>query len=166
MTFTGTQANVDAALNNLVYRGNLNFNGSDTITLTSNDQGNTGSGGALSDTDTIAVTVNAVNDAPVNTVPGAQTVSENTNLTIAGVSVNDVDVGGGQLQETLSATNGIITLSGTTGLTFTAGANASGSMTFTGTQANVDAALNNLVYRGNLNFNGSDTITLVSNDQG
>ena len=29
--------------------------------------------GALSDTDTVAITVNAVNDAPVNTVPGAQT---------------------------------------------------------------------------------------------
>ena len=44
-----------------------------------------------SDTDTVAITVNAVNDAPVNTVPGAQSVNEDTTLAIAGVSVADVD---------------------------------------------------------------------------
>ena len=32
-----------------------------------------------------------MNDGPVNTVPGAQTVNEDTLLSIAGVSVNDVD---------------------------------------------------------------------------
>ena len=37
------------------------------------------------------VTVVAVNDAPINTVPAAQTVAEDTILPIAGVSVADVD---------------------------------------------------------------------------
>ena len=32
-----------------------------------------------------------MNDAPVNTVPGAQTVDEDTALPFAGVSVDDVD---------------------------------------------------------------------------
>ena len=32
-----------------------------------------------------------MNDAPVNTVPGAQSVNEDTALPIAGVSVADVD---------------------------------------------------------------------------
>ena len=32
-----------------------------------------------------------MNDAPINTVPGAQTVDEDTILPIAGVSVADID---------------------------------------------------------------------------
>ena len=35
-------------------------------------------GGTLTDTDTVGITVNAVNDAPVNTVPGAQSVNDQT----------------------------------------------------------------------------------------
>ena len=40
---------------------------------------------------TSLVTVVAVNDAPINTVPAAQTVAEDTTLPIAGVSVADSD---------------------------------------------------------------------------
>src|SRR6185312_15506953 len=58
----------------LVFAPTGNFNGSANLTVTTNDQGNTGAGGALSDSDSVAITVNAVNDAPVNTVPAAQTM--------------------------------------------------------------------------------------------
>ena len=37
------------------------------------------------------ITVVAVNDAPVNAVPGAQSVAEDATLPIAGVSVADID---------------------------------------------------------------------------
>ena len=46
------------------YQGGLNFNGSDTLTVKSTD------GAAATDTDTVAIQVTPVNDAPVNTVPG------------------------------------------------------------------------------------------------
>ena len=46
---------------------------------------------AATDADTVAITVNAVNDPPVNAVPGAQSVNEDTAVPIAGVSVTDVD---------------------------------------------------------------------------
>src|SRR5262249_16931496 len=72
MIFTGTIANINTALAGLTYVPTTNFNGSSTLTITTNDQGNTGTGGAQSDTDTVAITVSAVNDAPVNSVPGAQ----------------------------------------------------------------------------------------------
>ena len=49
------------------------------------------SDGTATDTDMIAITVNPVNDAPVNTVPGAQSVAEDAILPIAGVSVADID---------------------------------------------------------------------------
>ena len=41
--------------------------------------------------DTVAITVTPVNDAPVNTVPGAQVVNEDTALALGGISVTDVD---------------------------------------------------------------------------
>ena len=44
--------------------------GAARLTITTNDLGNTGSGGPLNDTDTVAITVTPVNDAPVNTIPG------------------------------------------------------------------------------------------------
>ena len=48
-------------------------------------------GNAVTDIDTVAITVSPVNDAPVNTVPGAQVVNEDTALAIGGISVTDVD---------------------------------------------------------------------------
>ena len=73
MTFTGTIANINAALNGLVYVPTANFNGNDSVVITTNDLGNTGAGGAKGDNDAVAIFVNPVNDAPVNPVPGAQT---------------------------------------------------------------------------------------------
>ena len=84
VTIAGTAAQINAALAGLTYTGNLNFNGADTLTVATSD-------GTATDTDTIAITVNPVNDAPVNTVPGAQSVAEDTILPIAGVSVADID---------------------------------------------------------------------------
>ena len=49
MTLTGTLAQINttlAAANNVVYRGVPNFNGSDTLTVSTSDGGNTGTGGA------------------------------------------------------------------------------------------------------------------------
>src|SRR5438309_1502554 len=57
------------------YQGTLNYNGPDTLTVTSRDSN------AVTDVDTVAITVNPVNDAPVNTVPGAQVVNEGTEST-------------------------------------------------------------------------------------
>ena len=65
VTFAGTLTQVNAALANSKYQGNQDYNGSDTISLNINDQGNTGTGGALQANASITVTVNAVNDAPV-----------------------------------------------------------------------------------------------------
>ena len=58
VTITGTAAQINAALAGLAYTGNLNFNGADTLTVATSD-------GTATDTDTIAITVNPVNDAPV-----------------------------------------------------------------------------------------------------
>src|SRR3989442_2318683 len=79
VTITGTAAQINTALVGLAYTGNLNFNGADTLTGASIDASDPG-------TYTIAVTVNPVNDAPINTGPGVQTVAEDTTAPIASVS--------------------------------------------------------------------------------
>ena len=108
VTITGTAAEINTALAGLSYTGNLNFNGSDTLTVTTGD-------GTAQDIDTVAITVNPVNDAPVNTVPGAQSVNEDTTLPIAGVSVADVD--GGTLTTTLTVTSGTLNVTAGAGVT-------------------------------------------------
>ncbi|WP_323816562.1 putative Ig domain-containing protein, partial [Cellvibrio sp. NN19] len=81
MIFRGTQADINAALAILTFNPVTDFSGSSVLTITTSDLGNTGIGGALTDTDTVAITVNNLNDAP--TVANAiadQTVAEDTNL--------------------------------------------------------------------------------------
>ena len=56
----GSQAAIDAALAHVFYDPSLNYYGPDTLTVTANDEGNTGSGGPLSTTEQIALTVTAV----------------------------------------------------------------------------------------------------------
>src|SRR5439155_1266334 len=123
MTFRGSLADVNAALDGLAYSPNANFNGSASLTITSNDRGFTGSGGAKTDTDVVAITVDAVNDAPVNTAPATASTNEDTAKVFSAggpgeISVSDVDLGSNALQVTLTATNGTITLASLTGLSF------------------------------------------------
>ena len=151
VTITGTAAQINTALAGLAYTGNLNFNGADTLTVATSD-------GTATDTDTIAITVNAVNDAPVNTVPAAQTVAEDTILPIAGVSVADID--SSALTTTLSVAHGILNVTAGAGVT----GNGTASVTIAGTAAQINAALAGLAYTGNLNFNGADTLTVATND--
>ena len=151
VTITGTAAQINAALAGLAYTGNLNFNGADTLTVATSD-------GTAADIDTIAITVNAVNDAPVNTVPAAQTVAEDTILPIAGVSVADID--SSALTTTLSVAHGILNVTAGAGVT----GNGTASVTITGTAAQINTALAGLAYTGNLNFNGADTLTVATSD--
>ena len=151
VTITGTAAQINAALAGLAYTGNPNFNGGDTLTVATSD-------GTATDTDTVAITVNPVNDAPVNTVPGAQSVAEDTALPIAGVSVADID--SSALTTTLSVSSGILNVTAGAGVT----GNGTASVTITGTAAQINTALAGLTYTGNLNFNGGDTLTVATSD--
>ena len=67
MTFRGTLAQVNASLATITYSPTANYNGSASLTITSNDLGSTGSGGAKTDIDVVSITVNATNDAPAGT---------------------------------------------------------------------------------------------------
>jgi hypothetical protein len=57
-----------------------NYNGAASRADRHRRPGQHRSGGAQSDTDTVNITVNAVNDAPVNSVPARRSTNEDTAL--------------------------------------------------------------------------------------
>lgn len=58
LTLSGNAAQINAALATLTYQGLMNFNGGDTLSVTTTDVH------GLSDVDTVSITVNPVDDAP------------------------------------------------------------------------------------------------------
>ena len=119
------------------------------------------------------VDVVAVNDGPTNTVPGATVAAtEDTPISITGISVADVDASPQNVQVTLHVDNGILDVRTDVGGGVDA-AHVSGDTTGTscslGTTAQINATLgaaNGLVYQGNLNYDGADTLTVTTNDLG
>jgi hypothetical protein len=118
------------------------------------------------------ISVNNVNEPPVNTVPAAQVVNEDTDLVFSSgsgnaLSVADVDAFAGSIQTTVSALNGTITPATGSGATITGSGTASAQIT--GTLTQVNAALSGLKYKGTVNWNstrGTETLTIQTNDQG
>jgi hypothetical protein len=107
-------------------------------------------------------TVPAVNVAPVNTVPtSAQTAVGGTAKVIAGLSVNDADSNLSTVK--LSVLNGSLNVD-LNGATITSGANGSPTLTLSGSQAQINAALATVRYTGNAGFNGVDNLSMVSTD--
>ncbi|HMG74860.1 MAG TPA: LamG-like jellyroll fold domain-containing protein [Pyrinomonadaceae bacterium] len=179
MTFTGSITNINNALNGLTFKPNANFNGAASLQIITNDQGNTGvdpglTGDANSeeDNDTVNITVTAVNDAPVNTVPGAQVTNEDTPLVFSTgggnrISISDIDAGSNDVQVTLTGANGAITLNGITGLAFTQGdGTLDPQMTFKGSMTAINNALNGLTFTPAADFNGAASLQITTNDRG
>ena len=144
----------------------------DTLTLSINDGGATGAGGPRSASAVATIAIGASNDAPVNTLPGGSTTLEDTAVLFSAgtgnqISITDVDAGGAPVQVTLAVANGVVTLGGTGGLGFTSGdGTADANMTFTGTVAAINAALNGLAFTPTANYHGLAFITLTTNDLG
>ncbi|MBF0434167.1 MAG: cadherin domain-containing protein [Magnetococcales bacterium] len=115
---------------------------------------------------TAVITVTAVNDAPVLTMPEDQSGLQETALKILGLSIADVDVGTGTEKVTLTVNHGKLTLGTTKGLTFNSGSNNSSAMIFSGTLADLNTALAGLTYLGDYLFYGTDTLTVKVDDLG
>jgi hypothetical protein len=148
-----------------------NFSGTANFTYVIGIAGNT----TTTATGSVSVTVTPVNDAPVNIVPGPQTVAEGGTLTLAGASairISDVDaLATDDMIVTLTGGNGTVSLVSTTGLDFTVGdGTADTTMTFAGTIAEVNAALSGLTFTPTADFPpgaaGNASLTIATNDQG
>ena len=163
-----TEARVDEAMRDITY-----VNASDNPVASvqvdwSFSDGNTGAqgaGGAHAAAGTTTVSIAAVNDAPVNTVPGAFTTATNVDHAIAGLAVNDVD--SSSLSTILFVDHGTLTVGAPGGATITG--NGTGSVTLTGSAAQIDAALqaaNNVLYHGAAGYVGPDVLTVLTHDAG
>jgi hypothetical protein len=159
----GSHGTVSVVAGVLTYTPNSNYNGTDTFTYTISD------GHSHTDTATATVTITAVNDPVTAAVPGPTTVYEEELTAIGGISIADVDATlapAGIYEVTLSAGNGALTLTTLTGLTFTDGdGTADATMTFHGTLSAINTALATAKYQGNVDYVGSDTISVHATDQ-
>ena len=170
----------------LYFRPNANYNGtmSNAISFRAWDQ-SAGTNGSYVDTsnptisnslsvnsDTASLVIAAVNDAPVITAPMSDATSKSVPLVFSAangnaISITDVDAGSNPFQVTLTGTNAAITLGSLSGLTFSVGDGTSdATMTFQGTLANINAALDGLVFTPPSSFTGSAFLQIDSNDLG
>lgn len=154
---TFTQADIDAG--NVTYDHNNSQTSSDSFDFTVDD------GSGLTSSSTFNFTITPVHDAPVNTIPASVSLNEETTFafTVSNqISVADVD---GDLASTqLSVNNGTLSVTLSGAATIGPGDNNSNTLTITGTQADINATLASLTYTGSPNFNGTDTLTVLSTD--
>lgn len=128
--------------------------------------------GGLTATATVTITVGRGNEAPVNTVPGAQTTPEDVALVFELASnrqlaVSDVDLGDGGIQVTLAVVPGAVSLAADAGVQFTLGDGLDDpTVVFSGGLDAVNAALSSVRVQPPADFVGQLTLTLISNDQG
>ncbi|MFB2957497.1 putative Ig domain-containing protein [Aeromonas veronii] len=164
---TATLAQWQAALRAVTYANSSDTPNTSTrtVSFTVND------GTDASSAATQSVSVTAVNDAPVNNLPTNQTAPQNGQLVFStangnGISLSDPDATG-SLQVTLTASQGTLTLATIAGLSFTLGdGSGDGSMTFTGSQADINTALNGLIFTPTSGYQGAASLQIVANDQG
>jgi hypothetical protein len=173
MTFHGTLSSINTALATAKYTPTAHYNGSAQIQLQATDTFGgvvaTGTGAATNDSNTINVTVTAVNDPVTTAAPATASLNEDaTDVAIVGLSIADADAAlapAGVYEVTLSATHGTIKLTTLTGLTFSAGDGTSdATMTFHGTLADINAALATASYTPDSHYNGPAEITLQATD--
>jgi Ca2+-binding RTX toxin-like protein len=120
---------------------------------------------------TATVTVADTNDGPVNVTGGAVATSEDAApVAVTGLQVSDAD--SGTLTVTLSVGAGTLAIDTGVSGGVTAGqvtGNGTGTVTITGTQSAINAtlaAMNGVTYAAMPDFNGLDSLQMVSDDGG
>jgi hypothetical protein len=113
-----TLANLNTFLSTFVYTPPNDFFGTARIIFEIDDQGNTGTGGVLSRTRFIDITVTEVaNQQPDISLPGTQNTPINTPIAITPITVSDPDVGAGNMEMEIDISD----LDGVGGLSVPAG---------------------------------------------
>lgn len=164
---SGPLAAINALLaSGVTYQGNPDFHGDDSLQMVTNDKGNSGSGGALSDTDVVAIDVQPVNDAPVNQVPGHMTVQEDSPYSLSAVRVSDVDAD--TLTVSLSVEHGVLVLAAASAtVQVTQAADHPERMTLEGRADEINALLASAIhYQPTPDYWGSDQLTVHTSDMG
>ena len=167
ITLSGSVSQINAALASLSYTGDTDVVGTaaDALIITTNDGGNSG-GGEQIDSDTVPIDITQVNDAPVNTVPAAMTVAEETSTTLGGISIADVDADGADITTRLQVSDGVLNVALGGGASISAGTNDSSDITLSGSVSQINAALASLSYTGDTDVVGTaaDALIITTDD--
>lgn len=158
ITMFGSFADINSNLATLSYTGDLDFVGTDTLSITTDDATSV----AVSNT---TITISPVNDAPQIVFPVSQNIIEDTQTLIAGLSISDVDDNAGLLTVDLSVVNGTLDIN-STGITVTYRSAGGDALTLSGTKAALNSALATLAYKPTQDFVGADALAITVNDNG
>ncbi|OQY43199.1 MAG: hypothetical protein B6242_15155, partial [Anaerolineaceae bacterium 4572_78] len=173
VTLYGRLDKINSALTNITFTPAADYNQTDKININVDDNGwfreNPATVVTLAAHASIDITIDPVNDAPIITVPSSQNGSEDVNLSISGISISDdsytdPDATPDDIEFSMTANNGTLTLDTTSGLS--GSGNGTSSMTYQGTQAEINAALSTVTFLGSSDYYGSDTITILVDDLG
>ena len=88
MVLKGIPDKINLALAGLLYTPESDINDDDILTLQIRDLGDTGSGGELTLSSTVAISITSINDAPVHQLPNTQTIREDHTLTFSTATAN------------------------------------------------------------------------------
>ena len=173
LTLTGsvTLADYETALRNVTYQ-----NSSDspstinrTLSFTVND------GDIDSNTLTREMSLSAVNDAPVNSIPNtAQVIDEDKTLTFSStngnaISISDIDANDSSIKMTITAyDNATISFSNASGLVPVLTSTTPDIVNYdlTGTVAQINTELEGMTFSSANNFNGTTSIRIKTQDLG
>ncbi|MEL6967522.1 MAG: DUF4347 domain-containing protein, partial [Pseudomonadota bacterium] len=139
-----------------------------SFTFSVRDAGGTANGGLDTDQtpNTITFDVTPVQDAPLLTTPGAQSITEDAVLAIGGVSVSDLDGDTMTVTVTIPAAAGALTV--TTGGGATVSGDGSESVTIVGSPSDVNASLAGLTFTPVADYNtavgGPISLTVTASD--
>jgi large repetitive protein len=109
-----------------------------------------------------------INDTPTISAPASYTGTEDTAVTINGITLGDVDSSTESVQLTVSVPAGVGTLNFATTAFITVLNNGTGTITIQGQRGAIQSAVNGgaLTLTPGANFNGTSTVSFVFNDRG
>lgn len=172
LTFTGPIDRINKSLNTLFYVAPA-AGGVATLRVTTNDNGNTGPGGARVDNDSISLYIEPAgshrNAPPTITAPATQVVIPATAVAFNDangntVAVGDLDAGFDSVQVVLSASDGDIHIGSSAGISISG--DGTGTVVVTGRVDLINYNLQNLSYTADAVFSGTDTLRISVNDLG
>ncbi|NET89321.1 MAG: DUF4101 domain-containing protein [Kamptonema sp. SIO1D9] len=180
VTLTGTVAQINATLADtaaIAYKGNPEFSGSDSLTVTVTEEGKNVENGLVwppnaqipkTLSQNISVTVETANPPPIITLPPAKLTNEDTDLTLDGIQISDPN--SKDLTLILAVNNGTLTIKTDVAEGLTA-ENIQGNQTqrvrLQGSIEQINKTLvssNGVIYRGNPNFSGNDLLEISASD--
>ena len=186
LTFSGSRTDINNAIATLAYSMSGDLNLAATLTVTVNDNGNTGvdpsavgqaATGTATDeqaTRVFNLNVSGVNNDPVVTSPATHEYVENTTTTFSAadgnaIVVSDVDAFSGDVETTISVVHGTLKIAGSAAqkaaLTSVSG-DGTDTVTLVGSVSEIDAVLDGLTVNAETDYFGTDVLTIVVNDLG